>query len=39
MQVELAGKIALTMEIYSQVSSASTRDSLHRLGGELGRNQ
>ena len=30
-------KIALTMEIYSQVSSASTRDALRRLGGELGR--
>ena len=27
--------IALTMEIYSQVSSTSTRDALRRLGGEL----
>jgi integrase len=28
-------RIALTMEIYSQVSSNSTRDALKRLGGEL----
>ena len=28
-------KIALTMEIYSQVSSASTRDALKRLGSQL----
>src|SRR5690349_6233670 len=28
-------RIALTMEIYSQVSSTSTRDALKRLGGEL----
>ncbi len=29
-------KIALTMEIYSQVSSASTRGALKRLGSQLG---
>ena len=28
-------RIALTMEIYSQVSSTSTRDALRRLGSEL----
>lgn len=28
-------RIALTMEIYSHVSSVSTRDALARLGGEL----
>ncbi len=28
-------RIALTMEIYSQVSSTATRDALRRLGGEL----
>ena len=28
-------RIALTMEIYSQVSSTSTRDALRRFGGEL----
>ena len=28
-------RIALTMEIYSQVSSSSTRDALKRLGDEL----
>jgi integrase len=29
-------KIALTMEVYSQVSAASTRSALHLLGGQLG---
>jgi integrase len=29
-------KIAITMEIYSQVSSASTRKALKRLGSQLG---
>jgi integrase len=29
-------KIAVTMDVYSQVSSASTREALRRLGGELG---
>lgn len=29
-------KIAVTMDIYSQVSSAPTREALRRLGGQLG---
>jgi hypothetical protein len=29
-------KIAVTMEIYSQVSSASTKEALKRLGNEFG---
>jgi integrase len=29
-------KIAVTMDVYSQVSSASTREALRRLGGQLG---
>ena len=29
-------KIALTMEVYGQVSAASTRCALHLLGGQLG---
>jgi hypothetical protein len=29
-------QIAVTMDIYSQVSSASTRDALRRLGSQLG---
>ncbi|WP_153395837.1 tyrosine-type recombinase/integrase [Ornithinicoccus halotolerans] len=29
-------RIALTMEVYSQVSSRATRDALHQLGGRLG---
>ena len=29
-------KIALTMEAYAQVSSASTREALKRLGSQLG---
>ena len=29
-------KIAVTMDIYSQVSSASTKEALKRLGNEFG---
>jgi len=29
-------KIAVTMDIYSQVSSASTKEALKRLGHEFG---
>lgn len=30
-------RISVTMEVYSQASSASTRDALKRLGGAVGR--
>ena len=30
-------KIAVTMDIYTQVSSASTKEALKRLGNELGQ--
>jgi hypothetical protein len=29
-------KIAVTMEVYTEVPSEATRDALHRLGGLLG---
>jgi integrase len=36
MQILRHSQIALTMDIYSQVASASTREALFRLGPRLG---
>ena len=35
MQILRHSQIAVTMDIYSQVASASTREALSRLGGRL----
>jgi hypothetical protein len=36
MQILRHSKIAVTMEIYSEIPSAATRDALKKLGQQLG---
>ncbi len=36
MQILRRSKIALTMEIYTEIPSVATRDALKKLGGWLG---
>jgi hypothetical protein len=36
MQILRHSQIAVTMDVYSQVASESTREALRHLGGQLG---
>jgi integrase len=36
MQILRHSQIAVTMNVYSEVSSSETREALHRLGEQLG---